>query len=105
VRPTVWATSSRDNPERRSEKATSSPTVGMTIWASGFVKQKPTCRRTSLVRVAVSSPLTVTVPSLGTTSPLSSRANVDLPDPLAPITPILRSGRRRSTASSTVASP
>ena len=41
------ATSGLDSPRRRSPNATSSATVGITICASGSVKQKPTRRRTS----------------------------------------------------------
>ena len=70
----------------------SSATVGITIWASGSVKQKPTRRRTSRPFVRVSSPSTVTVPAVGSTRPLRSRANVDLPEPFAPMTPIRCSG-------------
>ena len=77
----------------------------MTIWASGSVNTKPTRRRTAGPCRRVSSPATTTLPSLGTTRPLSSRARVDLPEPFAPTTPIRRSVRRRSTSRSTTRSP
>ena len=56
------------------------PTVGITICASGSVKQKPTRRRTSRPSLRVSRPSTRD-PSRwsAATSPLSIRANVDLP--------------------------
>ena len=78
-------------PLRRSENATSSATVGITIWLSGSVKTKPTRRRTSRPLAVVSSPSRVTEPLVGLTSPLIIRARVDLPDPLAPTMPIRRS--------------
>ena len=79
--------------ERRRDSSTSSRPVGMTSWDSGSVKTKPTCRRTARTARTVSAPSTVTVPPLGATRPLSSRSSVDLPEPLAPITPIRRSVR------------
>ena len=79
---------------RRSESATSSTGVGMTSWASGSVNMNPTRRRTAAPSRAVSRPSTRTVPDEGRTRPLSSRASVDLPEPLAPTIAM-----RRSTSS------
>ena len=53
------------SPDLRSEKATSSATVGMTIWLSGSVNTNPTRRRTSRPFAVVSRPSTVTVPLVG----------------------------------------
>ena len=83
----------------------SSATVGITIWASGSVKQKPTRRRISRACRAVSSPSTLTRPDVGTTSALSIRAKVDLPEPLAPSTAIRGSVSRTVTSRSTVRVP
>jgi hypothetical protein len=92
-------------PRRRSPNATSSATVGITICASGSVKQKPTLRRTSRPWERVSSPSTLTRPEVGRTRPFSSRAKVDLPDPLAPTMPTRCSLSRTSTSERTVRSP
>ena len=50
---------------RRSVKAMSSRTVGITIWVSGSVKMKPTSSRTRLPCRATDSPSTVTLPPVG----------------------------------------
>ena len=94
--------SARLRPRRRRLKATSSATVGITICASGLVKQKPTRRRTAGPSRRVSCPATRTTPWSGTTSPFSSRAKVDLPEPFAPMTPTRCSAKVTSTARSTV---
>jgi len=57
----------------------------MTSWASGSVKAKATRARTAAPSRAVSSPSTSTWPVVGRTSPLRSRAKVDLPEPFAPM--------------------
>ena len=71
---------------RRSDSSTSSTQVGITSCAAGSVKQNPTIRRTAAPSRTTSRPSTVTFPADGRTSPLTSRARVDLPDPLAPMT-------------------
>ena len=50
-------------------------------------------------------PFEILRPSVGTSRPLSSRAKVLLPEPLAPITAMRRSARVRSSRRSTVRSP
>ena len=66
----------------RSPNATSSATVGITICASGSVKQKPTRRRIARASRAVSSPSTRTVPTLGTTSAVQQPGERRLPRPV-----------------------
>jgi hypothetical protein len=50
-------------------------------------------------------PLTTTLPSLGTDSPLISRAKVVLPEPLRPITPKRVPSTRTDSLSSAVRAP
>ena len=76
---------------RRSDSATSSRAVGITSWAAGSVNMKPTRRRTSRPSRATSRPSTSTRPVVAATSPLTSRARVDLPEPLGPISATRRS--------------
>ena len=70
----------------------------MMICASGSENTKPTRRLTWAPERRVSRPSTRTVPRVGSTSPLSSRARVLFPEPFAPTIPMRRSGaqvRRR----------
>ena len=75
------------SPFCNSPKASSSSTVGNRIWWSGFWNRMPTSRTAARRSRARSSPLTRQVPCPGATSPATSRASVDLPEPLRPTTP------------------
>ena len=60
-----------------------------TIWSSGFWKTSPTRSRTSQTRALVARVDAVDAspcPTSGSSSPLASRASVDLPEPFAPST-------------------
>ena len=75
----------------------SSSTVGINIWLSEFCRTNPSLRRTSArLRGITSRPSTKILPSVcdpaaapapGPASPKSSFMTVDLPAPLAPISP------------------
>ncbi len=69
----------------------SSITCGMMSCCAGFWKMKPATESTAFASFTVSSPLTVTVPEVGLTSPSISLAKVVLPDPLSPMIPMRRS--------------
>ena len=85
---------------RRSDSATSSTRRRHDELRVGVGEHEPDLRRTAAPSRAVSSPSTRTVPDEGRTRPLSSRASVDLPEPLAPTIAMRRSVSSRVTGPS-----
>ena len=90
TRSPIW---SAGTPRFSGPKATSSSTTVVTIWSSGFWNTSPRLRRarryaakSGWPSVMTRSPTRSTVPSSGASSPHSTDASVDLPEPFGPST-------------------